>query len=375
MNKQLFTNNGHAKFPVTTETLDFLQQQIFLTARLASLAGQNVIIKDSTATTDGLVIYDGELLPLRGTPKSNITVAETTQSITAGTETFTDVRIIRTAEYVSSGGRPTQSFTVIDNIATLMTRLIALNTSIGNVDTALRQLITTETNNRTSADSGLSTRISTIESNYMTKTAIAAEFAKYMLTTDINAKFAQYMLTTDINKALADNAQHHLPKGSIIDWYGTAECDNIPYGFVPCGIIGNDFSSVTKTASEISKWKQRYEQITINQTPYSTSRTFIITNCLGQFVPDLTDRFTVQAGNTYRLQATGGDKEVSLTAAQVGISSVDGDSWRSGGSDSDSKKLTIYRGVASSNSLASFNTTAHNNLPPYYALYKLIKVI
>lgn len=361
MNRQLFIN-GNAKYPVSTDTLDFIQKQIFLTARLCSLAGSNVIITLATATTDGLVVIDGELLPLlRGTEKSHIQVVETKQSIVAGPQTFQDVRIVRHAEYAYSG-TAVSSFTTIQSVVQLMTRIgtventymaeSAIRALVQSVQDTLQSGIDTTNRNLSTTTfnlTGLTSRVQTIENNYKT--------------------------AAQIDDLLAANAQHHLPKGSIVDWYGTCRAAYVPYGFVPCGMFGEDLQNDTQRNSELAAWQSKYHGgITISRT--GTNGAFLkITVCCGQEVPDLTDRFIVQAGHNYNLRKTGGRDSVSLTTGEIGLSGIDGRSWSSGGSAASDFKLVKFSGVDTENEFTNFAAGYHENRPPFYALYKLIKVI
>lgn len=397
MNQQLFIN-GQAKFPVSTETLDFIQNQIFLTARLCSLAGQNVIITPATATTDGLVVINGELLPLlAGTAKQYIQIVETKQSIVAGTQTFTDVRIIRHAQYANSG-TPVSQFTTIDNIVRLMQRISTIEDNY-LTETAIRALVqTVQTNlNTTNGNlTSLASKVNTLEATYMTRTAI--------------------------EDALAANAQHHLPKGSVIDWShnGYIAYDDVPYGYIPCGkvIIGMTNSmNATQLSNELNKWRNHYSDVHITNstiTKKNIDNIFVQYNYIqiikanGVDIPDLTDRFIVQAGHNYSLGNTGGDNEITLTTQQMpqhihgrgtwnsqgGFKVVDlaggltkagafteknreSTNIRASGSDDNWRVTVEYdwaKGLSGSLGTAG-GSRPHENRPPYYALYKLIKVI
>lgn len=125
MNTQKFKENGNNKFPVSTDTFDFMQEQILLASKLSALAGGYVIIKQSTASSDGLCIYNGELMPLKKSPDAHIVLRTVTESITANGETFRNVRTIKYAEYVAAGGRPATSFWSLTNLQTLKSQLDA----------------------------------------------------------------------------------------------------------------------------------------------------------------------------------------------------------------------------------------------------------
>lgn len=99
--------------------------------------------------------------------------------------------------------------------------------------------------------------------------------------------------------------------------------------------------------------------------------------------PDLRDRFIVGAGNSYSLKATGGSDKVSLTADQNGPHSHSG--------TTSSSQQTVVPGSdllgTHSNNMGKWGTVnitlttgssgkgaAHENRPPYYALYFIMKL-
>ena len=249
MNQQNF-KNGNAMFPISTDALEFMQQQTFLVARLTELAGPYVIISQPANGKPGLCVFNGELLPLTGdTTASHISVSEVKTDITAHGTTYQDARVTREAVYGTSGA-PASSFVVLDNMA-------ALKSAIAN-------------------------------------------------------------LTTALNTEGTTRAQHDVPKGTIIDWYGICKCNQLPYGFVPCGLFfkGNyeSFKPGGTGWQEIEKWKAKYSTITIESTTRDGYNFYIyISNCLGQTVPDLTDSYIVQAGSTYGLGSAGGSNTLTLS--------------------------------------------------------------
>lgn len=395
MNQQLFIN-GQAKFPVSTEALDFIQQQILLTARLASIAGTNVIITPATTTADGLVVINGELLPLlAGTAKQYIQIVETKQSIVAGTQTFTDVRIIRYAQYANSG-TPVSQFTTLDTIVRLMQRISNIEGTY-MTETAIRTLVSAVQNNLNTTNSNLTTTNSNLST---TNSNLSA------LTTRVQTIENNYKTAAQITELLNANAQHHLPKGSIIDWYGTADCDHIPYGFVPCGAFFRTSAQnmTTTIQAEQNKWKARYGtnniSMQLKQGVGSTMLAILITSCNGQTVPDLTDLFVVQAGGNYSLGDTGGRNTVQLQIDEIpkhrhiystderpqtdttykGMGKVENQQLGSSGTGEGARLYTSYAGGqygedGNRKSNDYLGTSYHENRPPFYALYKLIKVI
>lgn len=326
MNKQNF-KNGLNKFPVSTDALDFMQEQINFVATLTDALGANVIIKQSSSSIPGLVVVNGELLPLQGTPQGYITIQEESQSLTAKGETFANARIIRIAKYTSnsygSSSFKAEDFAQIDNVA-----------------------------------------------------------------------------------ALTLNQRQYVPKGTIIDWYGEAAFDNIPYGWVPCGGFfrtnggtyqGNG-SVPAAIIAEQNKWKQRYSDLESKVVfYYGPNVSYLMLTKVGDMsIPNLSGRFIVGAGypdNTsvglYNCGEIGGEKEHRLTANESGLPahthSVIGKTedsvavWGEGNGDIAGAGNGVVNpvnisGTAQPNE-AKNALSAHENRPPYFALYKLIKVI
>lgn len=326
MNKQNF-KNGLNKFPVSTDALDFMQEQINFVVTLTDALGANVIIKQSSSSIPGLVVVNGELLPLQGTPQGYITIQEESKSVTAKGETFANARIIRIAKYTSNSYGST-SFKAVD--------------------------------------------------------------------------FAQI----DNVAALTLNQRQYVPKGTIIDWYGEAAFDNIPYGWVPCGgffrtdggVYQGNGSVPAAIIAEQNKWKQRYPDLESRVVfYYGPNDSYLMLTKVGDMsIPNLSGRFIIGAGypndtsvGLYNLGEIGGEKEHRLTADESGLpahthtvtgttkDSVavwgDGDGSIAGAGNG----VVVPVGISGT---AQLNETklaqkAHENRPPYFALYKLIKVI
>lgn len=136
MSHQYFTENGNQKFPLSTQALAFMQEQIELAYGLTDLAGRNIIVREPTASVPGLVIYDGELLPLTGTvPTSQaerytacIAIAEQTETLSVEGQFEGNVRTTRSAYYASrytSGvnKKNLSDFTTLKSISALMSEL------------------------------------------------------------------------------------------------------------------------------------------------------------------------------------------------------------------------------------------------------------
>ena len=329
MNKQKFKENGRSMFPISTDALEFMQQQTFLVARLTELAGSRVIITQPTSTRVGLCVFDGELLPLKGNPSdTRIAIVEVPETIIAHGVPYENARIMREAVYGTSG-ETASTFVVLDNMVAL-------------------------------------------------KSAIAD-------------------LTTALNTEATTRANHDLPKKAIIDWYGNCMCSQVPDGWVPCGYFfkraHNQFNPGNDAWIEMEKWKARYADITIEKVGVSSQESAIyISYCNGTSIPNLTDRFIVQAGNAYSLGDAKGQKSVSLKPENLPphkheyvkvLTNGEGGTWLAQGNMADHQ---VRRGTNKTGSGIYDNdgdlvkksgvaATSFNIIPPYFALYKLIKVI
>lgn len=309
MNKQNF-KNGNAMFPISTDALDFMQEQNFLVARLTELAGPYVIISQPANGKAGLCVFDGELLPLTGdTTATHIGVSEVTIDITAHGTTYNAARVTREAIYGTSGA-PASTFVVLDNMVTL-------------------------------------------------KSAIA----------DLNAALTSEATT---------RAKHDLPKGSIIDWYGNIVVSNMPEGFLPCGQI--TVGSMDQVHTEQNLWRNKlHGGLEFDEGYNGRGYYYRIKSWNGYAIPDLTDRFIVQAGGAYELGEKGGEKEHKLTVKEMPSHSHEVTAYVSGSNGYDKFGIVADRDVTTPKTYTPLSDTggnlAHENRPPFFALYKLIKVI
>jgi microcystin-dependent protein len=105
--------------------------------------------------------------------------------------------------------------------------------------------------------------------------------------------------------------------------------------------------------------------------------------------PDLRDKFIVGAGSTYAVGATGGEATHTLTEAEMPVHThiqtqhrhtlqLQGDGDAGSGSytaeSSDSSASSVYNtGYTTPVNQNAGSGTAHNNLPPYYALAFIMK--
>ena len=315
MNKQNF-KNGNSMFPLSTDALEFMQEQTLLVARLTELAGSRVIITQPTSGKVGLCVFDGELLPLTGnTSAPRIAITEILESITAHGTTYENVRIKREAVYGTSG-ESVSTFVVLDNMVTL-------------------------------------------------KTAIAN-------------------LTSDLETEKIARELYDVPKGTIIDWYGKMVVSNLPNGYLPCGKI--KVASMDQVHTEEELWRKKVPgKIEFEESNDGVSYfCYRVKTYDGDIIPDLTDRFIVQAGHTYAIGATGGKNAVQLEADESGLP-AHSHSFSKGIRENSQRGSTgsasLYSTFSEGGNLTIKDCTAtkaaksHENRPPFFALYKLIKVI
>lgn len=97
MNKANY-KNGNSKYPLSTDTLDFIQEQIKLIYNITDLYGKNYIISHPRGGTDGLIVVKGELMPFRGERGVYINIRQENITVQAGVDTYDNARILRWAE-------------------------------------------------------------------------------------------------------------------------------------------------------------------------------------------------------------------------------------------------------------------------------------
>lgn len=119
MNRQNFLGEGHnyeGKFPISANTFDFMQNQIEFVSQLASAFGDNVLLKRATATKPGLIVLNGELLPLiSGTSTGNYYhIVENKEDIEAQGTLYADARVTRYAELTPSSASAIEVSSVVD---------------------------------------------------------------------------------------------------------------------------------------------------------------------------------------------------------------------------------------------------------------------
>lgn len=100
-------SGGAGKYPISTQTLDFIQSQILLLQELALIGGKRYILREPDGEKTGVVVIDGEVLVMTAKPVmanniKYITVKTEKQDIEADGETYIEARTQRTASYAIS---------------------------------------------------------------------------------------------------------------------------------------------------------------------------------------------------------------------------------------------------------------------------------
>lgn len=109
MNRQDFLKEDYnGKFPISANTFAFMQEQIEMVAKIATMFGNNVILKKPTGSSDGLIVIRGELLPLRPISDANTVeyynIKTNKETVTAQDSEYADARIIRYVEGERTAG-------------------------------------------------------------------------------------------------------------------------------------------------------------------------------------------------------------------------------------------------------------------------------
>lgn len=107
MNKQNFTSNN--SFPLSIESLSFMQEMIGAAAGLARIGGENYILsgckQSGNNIAPGVIVVNGEVMPFEGgNIVSTIVVVETSKDISANGLTFKNARVERYAKFATGTG-------------------------------------------------------------------------------------------------------------------------------------------------------------------------------------------------------------------------------------------------------------------------------
>jgi hypothetical protein len=111
MNRANYTGalRPEQQFPLSTQGLDFIQQQIMLVSEFAKSAGGNYILSGAVTTgnavSDGVLVLNGEIIRFVGGAKqSTIRIVEVADSVTANGLNYENAYVRRWAEFGSNVG-------------------------------------------------------------------------------------------------------------------------------------------------------------------------------------------------------------------------------------------------------------------------------
>lgn len=114
---------GSGKYPLSTQTLDFIQSQILLLQQLSLIGGNRFILREPDGNSVGACVIDGEVLvlsakPVRGISTKYISVVTEKQNIEADDEVYIEARTVRTATYSTTKTAECYEINTFDNFAT-----------------------------------------------------------------------------------------------------------------------------------------------------------------------------------------------------------------------------------------------------------------
>jgi microcystin-dependent protein len=100
----------YPRFPLSAETLDFLQQLAVMMSKAAGIGGDNFILSGCIETgsnvSAGVINIAGEVMPfIGGTKETYIVIEETKRSVTAEGQVFQDIYITRQARFGTGPGQ------------------------------------------------------------------------------------------------------------------------------------------------------------------------------------------------------------------------------------------------------------------------------
>ncbi|MCF0219068.1 MAG: hypothetical protein HUK14_04725 [Muribaculaceae bacterium] len=132
MNTASYTNTttatgGVGKYPLSTETLDFIQEQIKLLESLAGVGGSNYILKAPDGTNPGVAVIvnaqkRSEVIEINQKPVFSasvkyLTITTMTEDIIADDETYRVARILRTAQFTTVAGAESYDISGFVNVS------------------------------------------------------------------------------------------------------------------------------------------------------------------------------------------------------------------------------------------------------------------
>ena len=100
----------YPRFPLSAETIDFLQGMAAMMAKAAGIGGDNFILSGCVAAgtnvSEGMVFINGELMPfIGGDVETYIIVEEVKRTVTAEGQVYEDIYITRQARFGTGSGQ------------------------------------------------------------------------------------------------------------------------------------------------------------------------------------------------------------------------------------------------------------------------------
>lgn len=137
---------GAGKYPLSTQTLDFIQGQVLLLQHLALIGGKRYVLREPDGETPGVVVIDGEVMllsaqPVRGDGTRYVCVTTETIDVEADGETYVAARCVRRACYTSVKGGECYDVNEFDNFSTNTTLSAQVKQLPSTVLTYLRDVI------------------------------------------------------------------------------------------------------------------------------------------------------------------------------------------------------------------------------------------
>lgn len=132
MNKASYTatttaNGGVGKYPLSTETLDFIQEQIVLLETLCGIGGSSYILRAPDGTNEGVAVIIGadqkpEVLTILARPVFSssvryLTVTTRSEDVTADAEKYLEARTYRSAQFTSTKGAESYDINTFANVS------------------------------------------------------------------------------------------------------------------------------------------------------------------------------------------------------------------------------------------------------------------
>lgn len=131
MNKASYTGTvtatgGVGKYPLSTETLDYIQEQIVLLETLAGIGGSNYILRAPDGVNEGVAVIVNtnkqiEVVTIQARPIFSasvkyLTVTTTPHNIKADDETYLEARVLRSAQFTTGKGAESYDINKFANV-------------------------------------------------------------------------------------------------------------------------------------------------------------------------------------------------------------------------------------------------------------------